>query len=67
MRKQPMKSTPWFTSEDEERSFWSEADSTDDVDRSNAERVTLPDLKPSLRTISLRLPEMMLAERVVHL
>ncbi|HEX2187461.1 MAG TPA: BrnA antitoxin family protein [Longimicrobiaceae bacterium] len=53
---------PRFDSEDEEREFWAERDSTEYVDWSRARRVTLPNLKPSLRTISLRLPEMMLEE-----
>ena len=53
---------PRHRSEDRERDFWSKADPTDYVDWSNAQRVVLPNLKPSLRTISLRLPEQMLAE-----
>jgi predicted DNA binding CopG/RHH family protein len=53
---------PKFESEDEEREFWAERDSVDYVDWSRAQRVVLPDLKPSTRTISLRLPEMMLDE-----
>jgi len=57
-----------FSDEDEERRFWSDQDSTDLVDWSKAERVTLPDLKPSLKTISLRLPSFMLDEikRLAH-
>jgi predicted DNA binding CopG/RHH family protein len=53
---------PAFASEEEERDFWAEHDSTDYVDWSRAERVILPNLKPSTRTISLRLPEHMLDE-----
>ena len=45
-----------------ERDFWIREDSTEYVDWSRARRVILPNLKPSLRTISLRLPELMLAE-----
>lgn len=59
---QHKKQIPRFASEDEERTFWSDADSTDYVNWSNAEGVTFPDLSPSLRTISLRLSEIMLAE-----
>ena len=57
-----------FSSEGEEREFWSEQDSADLVDWSRAQRVTLPDLKPSLKTISLRLPSFMLDElkRLAH-
>ena len=53
---------PRHRTEDEEREFWSEADSTEYVDWGSAQRLVLPGLKPSLRTISLRLPEHMLAE-----
>ena len=57
-----MKKMPKFKTEDEERDFWANADSTDYVDWSKARRVLLPNIKPSLRTISLRLPEIMLEE-----
>ena len=57
-----MKRVPRHRSEDEERDFWSKADSTDYVDWKGAKRVTFSKLKPSLRTISLRLPEMMIEE-----
>lgn len=53
---------PRFESEEEEQEFWAEHDSVDYVDWSRARRVVLPELKPSTRTISLRLPEMMLEE-----
>ena len=56
------KELPKFRSENEERDFWSTHDSTDFVDWENASRVVLPRLKPSQKTISLRLPAMMLAE-----
>jgi predicted DNA binding CopG/RHH family protein len=57
-----------FKNEDEEREFWSEHDSTELADWAKAERGTLPDLKPSLKTISLRLPSFMLEEikRLAH-
>ncbi len=61
-RKNVKKVRPKFRSEDEERAFWTKADSTDYVDWDNARRVVLPNLKPSQKTISLRLPAMMLAE-----
>ncbi len=51
---------PQFASEEEERDFWAEHDSAEYVDWSRAERVVLPNLKPSTTTISLRLPEHML-------
>lgn len=49
-----------FRSEDEEREYWAAHDSVGQVDWSKAKRVTLPRLRPSVRTISLRLPESML-------
>jgi len=55
-----MKSIPAFRSEEEEREFWAEHDSADYVDWARARRVVLPRLRPSTRTISLRLPEHML-------
>jgi len=56
------KKLPKFRSESEERAFWAEHDSTEYVDWSKAERLVLPNLKSSVKTISLRLPEHMLAE-----
>ena len=56
------KKIPKFKSEDEEREFWATHDSTEHVDWKKAKRVVLPGLKPSLKTISLRLPEFMLEE-----
>ena len=45
-----------FRSEDAERAYWSAHDSVGEVDWSKAKRVVLPNLHPSVRTISLRLP-----------
>ncbi|MFH1754565.1 MAG: BrnA antitoxin family protein [Candidatus Latescibacterota bacterium] len=56
------KKLPKIKSEDKEREFWAKEDSTEYIDWSRARRVILPNLKPSLKTISLRLPELMLAE-----
>jgi predicted DNA binding CopG/RHH family protein len=56
------KKIPAFKDEDAERAFWATADSTEYVDWSKSRAVTLPNLRPSLRTISLRLPEAMIAE-----
>ncbi|MCY4487630.1 MAG: BrnA antitoxin family protein [Deltaproteobacteria bacterium] len=50
------KTVPTFESEATERAFWESHDSTDYVDWSQAERVRLPNLKPSSKAISLRLP-----------
>ncbi|MBF0310835.1 MAG: BrnA antitoxin family protein [Magnetococcales bacterium] len=52
----PLKQVPSFATEDEERDFWDQHDSTEYVDWSKAERVVFPNLKPSTQSISLRLP-----------
>jgi hypothetical protein len=57
-----MKKVPEFKSEDEEREFWSKADSIEYVDWSKAKRVKLVKLKPTLRTISVRLPVSMVED-----
>ena len=51
------KRVPKFKTEAEERAFWENHDSTDYVDWKQAESVSMPNLKPSTKTISLRLPE----------
>ena len=56
------KKPPEFKSEDEERNFWSENDSADYLDWDKAEVAVFPKLKPSTKTISLRMSESMLAE-----
>jgi predicted DNA binding CopG/RHH family protein len=57
------KAVPQFRDEAEERRFWESHDSSLYVDWSTAERVRLPNLKPSTRSISLRLPVALL-ERI---
>jgi predicted DNA binding CopG/RHH family protein len=57
-----LKDIPTFKNEDEERTFWASHDSTEYIDWSEAEETVLPLLKPSTKTISLRLPELMLNE-----
>jgi len=52
-----------FRDEAEERQFWETHDSSSYVDWSKAERVRLPNLRPSTRSISLRLP-LALLERI---
>lgn len=59
--KKRLKPIPKFKNEDEERDFWATADSSEYFDWSKAERVIFPNLKPSTQTISLRLPEHLLA------
>jgi hypothetical protein len=54
-----VRSKPRFESEDEEREFWSTHDSTESVNWRAAREVRLAKLKPTARTISIRLPETM--------
>ena len=56
----PTKAIPRFKNEAEERAFWEGQDSTVYVDWSKAKRAVLPNLKPTSRTISLRLPQHLL-------
>jgi len=58
----PTKSVPGFKNEQQERAFWegSGQDSTQYLDWTKAQRVVLPNLKPSTKTISLRLPQHLL-------
>lgn len=60
MSKRKRKAIPTFRSEDEEREFWANQDSTNYVDWTRAGRRAFPKLRPTLRTISLRLPESMI-------
>jgi predicted DNA binding CopG/RHH family protein len=55
MRK--LKKIPKFKSEAEEARFWAEHDSTEYVDYSKAKYIVFPNLKPSTKKISIRLPE----------
>ena len=56
------KNIPKFKNEDEEREFWAKEDSSKYIDWKKAEKVTFSKLKPSTKTISLRLPEFILDE-----
>jgi len=55
-----LKKTPDFENEAEERVFWELHDSADYVDWSQAQCASFPKLKPSTKTITLRLPEALL-------
>ena len=57
MKKNSLKQIPKFKNEKAEAEFWSSHDSTEYIDYANAKRVALPNLKPTTRTISIRLPE----------
>ena len=53
---------PSFSSENEEREFWSKSESTEYINWSQSKKMILPNLKPSTKKISLRLPEIMIEE-----
>lgn len=57
-----MEKIPEFKTELEERAFWEENDSSGYLDWSKARQAVLPNLKPTTKAISLRLPESMLAQ-----
>src|SRR5438477_1035645 len=61
MNKKSLKTLPTFKSEEEERNFWARRDSADYIDWTKAKRVVFPNLTPSVRTISLRLPVTIIA------
>ena len=54
--KKNTKSLPTFKSEADERAYWEANDSTAHIDWNKAQRVRLPNLKPTTTAISLRLP-----------
>ncbi|MBM4152049.1 MAG: hypothetical protein FJ220_00815 [Kiritimatiellaceae bacterium] len=56
------KSIPEFKNEDEEREFWAKHSPLDFFDLSTAKRVKLPNLKPTTKSISIRLPESLIDE-----
>ena len=56
------KKIPKFNNEDEEREFWATQSPLDYFDAGKFKRASFPKLKPSLKSISIRLPEDMLAE-----
>lgn len=55
--KKKLKKIPEFKTEDEEAKFWNTHSSVDYFDWSKAQHVVFPNLKPTSRSISLRLPE----------
>lgn len=57
-----VKKVPKFRSEAGERRFWASHDSADYLDWSKATALQLIKLRPTLKTISLRLPAALIAE-----
>ena len=53
---------PLFKSEDEERAFWATHSPLDYFDSRRIQGASFPNLKPSLKSISIRVPSDMLAE-----
>ncbi len=51
---------PEFKNEDQEREFWASRDSADYVNWTKSEDVVFPKLRPTVKSISIRLPEMMI-------
>jgi predicted DNA binding CopG/RHH family protein len=56
------KTIPEFKNEDEEREFWATHSPLDYFDARECKKASFPNLKPSVRSISIRLPEDMIAE-----
>lgn len=54
--KKPLK-IPKFKNEDEEAEFWANIDLSEYLEPSDFERVSFPNLKPTSRSISIRIPE----------
>jgi predicted DNA binding CopG/RHH family protein len=55
-----LKPVPAFATETEERAYWESHDSTEHLDWNRARKATLPNLNPTTKTVSLRLPQHLL-------
>lgn len=51
---------PKFKNEDEERDFWANLDLSEYYEAGDLERVSFPNLKPTTKPISIRIPEYLL-------
>ncbi len=51
---------PKFKNEDEERDYWNKIDLSKYYDPNDLEEVSFPNLKPTSRSISIRIPEYLL-------
>ncbi len=56
------KQLPELRSQQDERKFWAKNDSTDFINWESGQKRRFPKLKPTLRTISLRLPVSMIED-----
>lgn len=57
-----IKKIPKFKTEDSERDFWAKADTTEYFDWNKAKKIKFPKLKPSVASISIRLPKGLLED-----
>ncbi|MCH7827010.1 MAG: BrnA antitoxin family protein [Bacteroidetes bacterium] len=55
-----IKKIPKFKTKEEERKFWGNNESSDFIDWTKSKLASFPKLRPSTKTISLRLPEFLL-------
>ena len=51
---------PKFKNEDEERQFWAKINLADYFEPSDFKKVSFPNLKPTSRAVSIRIPEYLL-------
>lgn len=61
MNRSKSKVIPKFKNEDEERKFWATHDLTDYLDQFKPIELDLSELKPSTKSVTIRLPESLLA------
>lgn len=57
-----LKNIPKFQTEDEERKFWADQNSSEYIDWRKSKPMFFSKLRPSTKNISLRLPEFLLEE-----
>lgn len=60
-----LKKIPNFKNEHEEAKFWNTHNSTDYIDWSKAQNVIFPNLKPTSRSISIRIPDQALMKQYI--
>lgn len=53
---------PQFKNEDMEQDFWSQIDLSEHFSAEDFEQVSFPNLKPSSRAISIRMPEYLIVQ-----
>lgn len=61
MKNKQLKPIPKFKNEDEERSFWAKNNFSDYADNFKPVKLDLSELKPSTKSVTLRLSESLLA------